>query len=438
MPPSQPAVQPETTAEHLTEPLAIHGGTPCVVDHPASLVHGPAWIGEEEIAEVTQALRGQNLFRFHRSAESSPTAQFEAMLCESLGVEHALAVNSGTSALICAMVGLGVEPGDEVIVPGYTYIATAAAALSLGAFPVIAEIDASLTLDPADAESKITDRTKLICPVHMRGIPARMDRFVDIAQRHPHIKILEDVAQANGGKYKGRPLGSWGHAAAFSLQHYKVITAGEGGAFVTNDREIFHRGAFYHDSAYTFWMEKQGQDAVKPFLGQNFRLSELNGALVLSQMRKRDQIIDRCRMLRNRMRDTAGDLPGLTLQDVPDWDGDCGICLGYFAQTPERAKALAEALGKEGMAAQSIYSKSIPDRHIYTHWDYVLEKRTPFAGGWPWHNPARPCQVQYHKEMCPKTLDHLGRVVVMPISQQMSEAHVDSCAKALQKVAAQI
>jgi 8-amino-3,8-dideoxy-alpha-D-manno-octulosonate transaminase len=180
--------------------------TPVIVDPPASYFLGPQEIGDEEIAMVTQALRSKNLFRYLKSEEDSFTFRFEKEFRKATGVEHALAVNSGTSALICALVGLGVSSGDEVIVPAYTYIATAAAVMAVRGIPVIAEIDNSLTLDPADVERKITPRTKAIIPVHMRGTPSRMDEIMKIAQKH-NLVVIEDCAQANGGTYKGKPLG---------------------------------------------------------------------------------------------------------------------------------------------------------------------------------------------------------------------------------------
>lgn len=419
------------------EKLALHGGTPCVVEKPAAYLHGPQEIGEEEIAMVTESLRNQNLFRFGKPAEKSYVSRFESQFLQMTQVKHALAVNSGTSALICAMVGLGVSSGDEVIVPGYTYIATAAAALAVRAIPIIAEIDASLTLDPKDVEKKITPRTKAIVAVHMRGTPCRMDELVAVAKKHK-VALLEDCAQANGGLYKGRPLGGIGDAGAFSLQHFKIITAGEGGAFTTNDKGIFDRGACYHDSAYAFWKERSNALTIQPFLGENYRLSEMNGALALAQLAKRDRILARLRAIKARLIEEVGDLPGLTLQDVPDPAGDCSVSLVLFTETSARAKKFAEALRAEGMSAGSVFDEGIPDRHIYYHWTYVMEKRTQDLHGYPWNDPNRPCHTEYSKDMCPRTLDYLGRTVAMPLTQTMTDAHVASCAKAIRKVSANL
>jgi len=412
--------------------------TPCVVDKPQSYSYGPQEIGEEEIAMVTEALRSKNLFRYLKPEDESFTARFEKEFAQMTQVDHVLAVNSGTSALICALVGLGISSGDEVIVPAYTYIATAAAVLTVRGIPVIAEIDESLTLDPADVERKITPRTKAIIPVHMRGTPSRMDELMAIAKKHG-LLVLEDCAQANGGAYKGKPLGSIGDAGAFSLQQFKIITAGEGGAFVTNDRTAFERGGCYHCSAFEFWMRLANQElTIPPFVGENYRMSDLNGALALAQLRKREWILGRLREIKKRFLAGIADVKNIKMQDVPDAEGDCSTSLVFFIESSEIAKNVAAGLRDEGMAAGSVFDKGIPDRHIYYHWDYIMEKRSPDMYGHPWTDAARPCQVEYTRDMCPQSIDILSRTVSIPLTQRMSDAHVDSCICAIHKVMSRI
>lgn len=412
--------------------LAIHGGEPCVVEKPDCYEHGPQEIGQEEIDAVVATLRSKKLFRHGKDRSTSPTAQLEAEFAKVTQTRYALAVNSGTSALICGMIGLDVSSGDEVIVPAYTYVATPAAALAVRAIPVIAEIDQSLTLDPEDLERKITPRTKLIVPVHMRGTPCRMDAIMDIARKHG-IPVLEDCAQANGASFGGRPVGSIGEAGAFSLQQFKIITAGEGGMLTTNSERVYDRGACYQDAATVFWLGKES--SIESFLGENYRMSELNAALGLAQMQKRDRILARLRAIKSRMLEALGEVPGIEFQDVPDPQGDCGVSLVFFAPDADRARRWAEALRGEGMSAGSIFDAGIPDRHIYYHWDYVMNKRTPDAYGYPWQDPNRPCHVNYTREMCPQSLHYLNRTVALPITQVMSDAHVESCIRAIHKVA---
>jgi 8-amino-3,8-dideoxy-alpha-D-manno-octulosonate transaminase len=412
--------------------LAIHGGPKAVrARAPASHLHGAQELGREEVRAVTAVLRSKNLFRFFKKEGDSATARFEERFRRETGVRHALAVNSGTSALVAGLVGVGVSTGDEVLVPAYTYIATAAAVLAVRAIPVLVEVDESLTMDPRDLERKVTRRTRCVVPVHMRGVPCRMREILGVARRRG-LKVLEDCAQANGGSYRGRMLGSLGDAGAFSLQHFKIITCGEGGVVTTNAREVFERAACHHDSAYAFWKEK-GM-GIRPFLGENYRMSELAGAVALEQLKKRARILSRMRAIKRRFAEEMAGLPGIRLQDVPDPRGDCGCSAVFFTETAARTKAVARALVAEGVRAGTMFNKGFPDRHVYYHWDYVLQKRTPDAYGRPWKDPARPCRVRYSRGMCPATVDLLDRAVALPITQRMSDAYVRDCLRAVAKV----
>src|SRR5437588_13033532 len=211
----------------MPERLAIDGGQPAITDPIPSAGGGPGanFMDEREIEAVTDCLRKAQLFRFN---PDSHVRAFEREAAAWIGVENALIVNSGTSALICGQIGLGIGPGDEVIVPAYTYIATAAAVVAAGVVPVIAEIDESLGMDPADLEAKITQRTKAVIPVYMQGVPARIDALLEVARRH-NLKVVEDCCQCIGGQYRGRMVGSLGDAGAWSLNYFKLLTVGEGG-----------------------------------------------------------------------------------------------------------------------------------------------------------------------------------------------------------------
>jgi dTDP-4-amino-4,6-dideoxygalactose transaminase len=414
--------------------LAIDGGSKAIkAAPPATLLHGTAEIGEEEIAAVTKALKSKNLFRFHKDPANSPTAQFEELFKTKSKAKFALAVNSGTSALIAGLVGLGISSGDEVLVPAYTYIASAAAVLAVRAIPVIVEVDQSLTLDPEDIVKKITSRTKAILPVHMRGVPCQMDQIISIAREHK-LKVLEDCAQANGGSYRGQALGTLGDAGAFSLQHYKIMTAGEGGLLTTNNRTVFDRAACYHDSAYAFWKEGEKSLSIDAFLGENYRMSDLNGALAFEQLKKRDPLIERLRWIKKQFKSSLEKIAGITLQSIPDETGDCSTSIVFYVKDSDHAKRFAKALSAEGLSAGGMFDKSIPDRHVYPNWTYILEKRTPDAYGYPWNDPSRPCNISYSKEMCPRTLELLSKAVVIPIGQQMSDEYVKEASEALIKV----
>lgn len=424
-----------------TQKLAIHGGTPAVTaTAPLNRLHGPNEIGEEEIAAVTEVLRGKSLFRFGMDPSQSRVAQFEKLFGEKTGATHVLAVNSGTSALIAGLIGIGVAPGDEVLVPAYTYVATAAAVLALGAYPVIVETDRSLTMDPADLERKITARTRAVIPVHMRGMPCDMDRIMEVATRH-NLRVLEDCAQANGGEYKGRPLGTWGHAGAFSFQQFKIVTCGEGGALITNDRNIHDRAAIYHDSAWAFWMQKNQTEEETAalqslsFLGENYRQSEVHGAIGLEQLKKRDRILERTRAIKRKLHAACTEIPGATSEVRHDIEGDCGISLVFFMEDTAGARTVAAALRAEGVSCGTLFSKDFPDRHIFYHWHYIMEKRSPHRNGFPWTFPGMECSVEYSRDMCPQTVSLLECAVVMGITQMMSDDYVDQNCGAIRKVA---
>ncbi|MDF2717161.1 MAG: putative aminotransferase, partial [Paenibacillus sp.] len=162
-------------------------------------------IGDLEKEYVLRVLSKKRLFRYGGSQEHSEAYALEQLYKERTKVKHGLGVNAGTSALISALIGAGVGPGDEVIIPAYTYIATATAVLIARAVPVIVEVDDSLTMDPQAFEAAITPHTKAVIPVHMRGVPCKMDEILSIA-RKANLIVIEDVAQANGGSYKGRAL----------------------------------------------------------------------------------------------------------------------------------------------------------------------------------------------------------------------------------------
>ncbi len=415
----------------MTEMLAINGGTPVATEpYPAPWL-GPAAIGEEEVDAVAAVVRSQRLFRF-LDHEHSQCTRLEGLFREMTGCGHALAVGGGTAALICGLIGVGVGDGDEVIVPGYTYVASASAVLICGGVPVIAEIDDSLTLDPDDIERHITARTKAVMPVHMRGIPCDMDRILAVARRH-NLLVIEDCAQACGGSYKGRRLGSMGDVGCFSLQQYKIITAGEGGMVVTNDRKVFERAAIRHDSAMCYW--NPSDTAVGPFPGENFRMNEMEGALGCVQFGRLEGILARTRQLQRHIHAGIADCSGVGIYRSPDPDGDCGISIVLLLDSPERAKRFAAALKAEGIPAGSMYDKGIPDRHVYCCWEYVMEQRSADAHGRPWSSPLHDASRRYSPDMCPRTLDILGRTVIISLAQTFEDRHAEWIVQAIRKVA---
>jgi dTDP-4-amino-4,6-dideoxygalactose transaminase len=399
--------------------LARDGGTPARTRPEPPMFPGGMEVGDEELEALERVVRSRNLFRYYGVGDGpDEVAAFERELAEHLGSPHALCVNAGSSALICALVGAGVGPGDEVFVPAYTWNATANAVLAAGALPVLAEVDESLTLDPADVERKLTSRTRALLPVHMRGAPADLRSLGAIAAEHG-LAVIEDVCQAAGASFEGKRLGTFGDAGAFSLQFNKIITTGEGGALVTDREDLYELAIEVHDCAGPV---RRGEGLPR-YPGFNFRASELTGAFARVQLRRLDGLLDRMRAAHAHLSAGVAELPGLTLRQANDHGGDAGIALIAFADTSELAADACDALRAEGVAAMQIYSPEVVDLHVYPYWRPVLD-RLDAAGA------DRPD--------CPRTLELLGRAVHVDVSPLCDERDLDEIALAFRKVASQV
>jgi len=415
--------------------LAIDGGVPVRETMLHGSFHGSADIDAAEREAVTHVLDKRRLFRFLADGEEqSEAARIEAWYSQRLGKRRCLAVNGGTSALIAAMFGVDAGPGDEVIIPAYTFVATAAAVIASGAVPVLCEIDASLNMDPVDLELKITPQTKAIVPVHMRGVQARIDAVMEVADRHG-IAVVEDVAQANGGTYFGKPLGTFGLAGCYSFQQYKIITSGEGGLVATDDEMVYQRALMQHDCAARFWESTKGGESPCVISGENYRLSELAAALVWAQRERLDSIIGHCRGIKGHVIEGIGDIAGLTLQAVPDPGGDCGITLSFMLPDAQTAQRFGEALRAENIGCGTVYDNTIPDRHIYANWPFLTSGLAEDRRA-PWKSPFYQGDVRgYDRDQCPRTLELLGRTVMMGIDQSYSAEDADDIVLAINKVA---
>jgi len=415
--------------------LAIDGGKPVRGEPLRGGFHGSADMDRAEADAVLNVISKKRLFRFlGEGAPESEAAAIESWYRSRLGREYALAVSCGTAALICAMFGIDVGPGDEVIIPAYTYVATAAAVIAAGAVPVIAEVDSSLNMDPADLEQKITPHTKAIIPVHMRGIPCRMAEIMDVAERH-NVLVVEDVAQSNGGSYRGRDLGTFGKVGCYSFQQYKIITSGEGGLVVTDDQQIYDRARMQHDCAARFWEGAGTRQYDYVISGENYRFSEVAAALVWAQRERLDQIIGRCRAVKGHVIEGLSDVGSITLQDVPDPQGECGITLAFFAEGPDHAKRFAGALNAENIRCGTVYDNTIPDRHIYANWPFMISGLAEDRRA-PWKSPFYHGDVQgYTRDQCPKSLELLGRAIMISIDQTFTLEDADSIVEGIRKVA---
>lgn len=378
-------------------------------------------IGKEEIDEVAKVIESGNLFKINDALKE--TEKCEEMMRQIFGSGRSLLVTSGMAALQSALIGMGIGPGDEVIVPAYTYIATAMAVVGAGAIPVIADIDETYTLDPYEFEKKITERTKAVIPVHIQGFPCDMEKIGRIAADHG-IKILEDACQADGGSFRGRRLGTIGDAGALSFNQFKVITAGEGGALLTNNDVIYERALIYQDSSAIAFFGDQLNGITQPqFCGSEFRTNEVSAAILRMQLLKLDGILGDLRKNKKYLSSLLA--KKYTVAKSNDIDGDCGVTLPVVFESEDEARRFSAEFGDVA------YLPIDTGKHIYTNWTAILEKRgalNPLMD--PFRHPANaPYLPDYQNETYPRTLDLLARTVFIWVNPDWTEDEMNVLAQ---------
>ena len=364
---------------------------------------GVELIGEEEIAEVMQVLRNRALSRYGSADDPAFGAKVrtvEQEIAGLAGVRYGLGLHGGGSAgLWVSLVGLGIGPGDEVIVPGFTFVASISAIVFARATPVLAEVDDSFNLDPADVEARITPRTRAILVVHMLGAPARLDELKAIADRHG-LALVEDCAQAFGATYQGQGVGGIGTLGVYSFNEYKTITCGDGGMIVTDDEALYGRLFAIHDQGHA--PNRLGSKyAERPFLGMNFRMTELSGAVLLAQVRKLDLIRDHLRANKAIVKSAIADLPGLGFRTIVDPEGDLATHLVVTFPSPEIARRVADELGSITLDASGW--------HVYSNMEHLLERRTAAGKGCPFDCACYGSDATYAAGMLPTTDALLAR-----------------------------
>ncbi len=375
---------------------------------------GVHWIDEQEERAVLDVLHNGSLFRYYGLKPARHVDEFEQAARKFYGTKHALAVNSGTGALTCAMTALGIGPGCEVVVPAFLWVASIGAVIQVGAIPVLAEVDESFNLAPDTLESVITPRTKLIVAIHMAGSPCDLDGILAIADRRG-IPVLEDCAQCNGGTYKGRKLGTIGSMGIFSLQLNKNITSGEGGLIVTNDDRLYQRAFSAHDMGM---VRKNGRlaqpDDYALSWGQGRRMTELCGAIAGVQLRKLPAIVGRMRASKQRIKEGLAGTPGLTFRRIIDPEGDSGPFLIMLLKHAEAAQGLLQHLRDSGF--HNAFRIADYGLHIYSNIAALVKKVPLSAAGNPW--TARENQesvYDYNLGACPRSDALFARSVLLPI-----------------------
>src|ERR1035437_2303735 len=411
------------------EKLAVSGGTPMRTSRLTTEYPGAQFYDEQERTELTQAFDSHGLFRFYGPGNPQKVANFEREMKAYMGTKYALAVTSGTAALHCALTALGVGPGDEVILPAWTWHSGYTAILMTGALPVFAEVDDSFGIDPADIEARITPNTKAIMVVHLFGAPADMERIMPLARRRG-LKVLEDVAQSAGGKHRGRRLGSIGDIGIYSFQLHKVITAGEGGAVVTNDPMMYERAIRFHDLGQLRPVHKEalGGGSMPYFLGINYRMNEMTGAVMRAQLRKLDTIVAQQRRSWLYVKEQIQELRGWKLRQSNDPEGDIGWTLNLiFADKGMRDRFVA------AMVAENVPMSSPSSATPLPPFPYIENKSVP-RPAWPTFNTPRGREIRYGAQSCPRTLDIFNRAATLTIGPKFTQTDLKDIVAAIKKV----
>jgi len=346
--------------------------------------------------------------------------EFEAVAAEKFSVTHAQAVSSGSAALRVALAALGVGKGDEVIIPAFTFVATAEAVIQSGADLVIVDIDESLNMAPGAIEAAITPRTRAIIPVHMLGAPADMAPIMEMARKHG-LRVIEDSAQGVGGTYRQGYLGTIGDIGCFSFDAGKVIITGEGGMVVTRQSDLFVKARAYHDHGheYSTAVGRGEEGAIGE--GFNYRMTELQGAIGLVQLGKLDSILHAQRTNKAKLKGLIKDIP-VRFRTLNDEAGELGDAIVMFLRDRETTARFLAGLKREGLG-----TKNVPDAmrwHFAKHWSHMFEK-------YGWYKDSYRTQWQ-------RSADILECAIALPVMIKMDDARIQTIAEKVHRIAREV
>ncbi|HEY8387234.1 MAG TPA: DegT/DnrJ/EryC1/StrS family aminotransferase [Parasegetibacter sp.] len=337
---------------------------------------GFEFFGQEERNEVNEVLQTGILMRYGFDAQRKgiwKAKELERAICEKFGSAHAQLVSSGTAALSTAMAALEIGYGDEVILPVFTFVASFEAVLSVGAVPVFVDVDDTLTLDPQAVRKAITPKTKCVMPVHMCGSMADLDALQQICKEH-NLILLEDACQSIGASYKGKMLGTIGDAGTFSFDFVKTMTCGEGGVVLTNRQEVYIKCDGHSDHGHDHKGADRGAD-LHPFIGYNYRISELHAAVGLAQIKKLDNFLALQKRNHAILKECLSALPEVSFRRIPDPNGDSCTFLSWFLPSEERTKAVVAKLKEKGILAGNFYWFD-NNWHYIRKWDHLKQGKT--------------------------------------------------------------
>jgi len=332
--------------------------------------------------------------------------EFEKKVSEHFGNKYCQAVSSGSAALLVALKALGIKPGDEVITQSFTFVATVEAIIAAGAVPVITEIDETFNIDPEDFQAKITEKTKVVIPVHMAGTAADMGRIRQIA-RENNIKVLEDAAQSSGTKLNGKYLGTIGDMGIFSLDFAKNFTCGEGGLILTNNEDYYQEARCFHDHGHEYNTSLPRGIDTRHTAGFNYRMSEMQAAVGIVQLGKLNYIVETQRKNKKHIKKALESCP-VKFKKVLNPEEESGDTLIFTLSSPEKARTIANGLYQE-----NIGTKNLPDAinwHFAGTWKHMLKD---FYG------------MEDIEKLWPLSRNLLESSIALPINIKMSEEEKD-------------
>lgn len=385
--------------------------------------------GDSERKEVQKVLDTGVLMRYGFDGMRKghwKAIELEKALSRRMQTKYAQVVSSGTAALTVAMASAGVGAGDEVILPTFTFVASFESVLALGAVPVLADIDDTLTLDPEAVKKAITARTRVIMPVHMCGSMADLEALKAIADAHD-ILLVEDACQAIGGSFDGKPLGSYGDLGCFSFDYVKTITCGEGGALITNNETYYKNADHYSDHGHDHIGKDRGAEK-HPFLGYNYRISELNAAVGVAQLKRLDDFLGLQEKHYGILEEAIRDIPGVTLRRVPAKGIQNYSFLSFFMPDEGIAKKAHKALSEAGVDGCFYWYDN--NWHYHREWQHL--KKLITLG-----KLNREVQEQlpdYEKQDFSKSDHWMGRTISMLIKIGWTEDEVNARAARLSEV----
>ena len=381
---------------------------------------GTYYIGKEEKRAVNKVLKSKSLFRYHGPHLLYMTDKFEKEMAKFLNVKYVLACTNGAAAIKLCCIANGIGPGDEVLMSPFTFIASASSVLSCGAVPRFVDINNTMNIDPTKIEKNITDKTKAILVIHMQGQPCDMKPIMQIAKKY-HLVVIEDTAQAFGSEYMGKKSGTIGNCGAYSLQAGKTITCGEGGFLATNSKKIYELAKMYHDNGgYRLGCDYPTWENGKTIFGENFKMTEIQSAIALEQLKKVDKILNKQERIYQTLISNM-DLNYYKIRSIVPNSKIVNTSLALEFENEQKCQKFIDFMNKNGIGF-SYYCTNLIDKY-----DTFQKKQSWHASNFPYN------MTKYKKTKCPNAESLIKRVAWFNLSASLKNKHIYYITKKLEE-----